>query len=276
MREIDLCGKSLAQFKTGDVLQLPRRSYFVEGTASGGMGFVVFATLTDDSTNSLVSNLPSRLALKISKSPTDSLENELQKWSLMTHENILLLEEILYSKIDGPVAVSRRCPGSLSTLLYQESRFSEEAAYAVVRSCAEALADAFENHGVVHLDIKPDNVLFKDRTKDIKYFKFYVSDWGISSTKISDTMRSKEHVFQETNNNAGTIPYMAPERFVRGWKSSPISDIFSLGILWLELVSGRLPYSPGSNLVPQIISGNYFTNASKLLKPGHPPPPPPI
>jgi serine/threonine-protein kinase len=68
-----------------------------------------------------------------------------------------------------------------------------------------------------------------------------------------------------TNNNAGTLPYMAPERFVQGWHSSPRSDIFSLGMLWVELLSGKLPFNPRTNLLPQILSGDYYAETVRLL-----------
>jgi len=112
MREIDIGGASLIHSKVGDILKLPNRAYRVEGMASGGMGHVIFATLLDVPFNSTISNLPSRVALKLAKSQTTSLEIELKTWSLMMHQNILCLEEILYSHADGVVAASRLRPGS--------------------------------------------------------------------------------------------------------------------------------------------------------------------
>lgn len=147
MREVELNGRSLLDVTEGEILALPRRTYRVEGSASGGMGCVVFASLTDDPANGLVSNLPRRLALKIPKTKSGALRSELQKWSLLLHENILPLEEILFSSQDGPVATSRRYNGSVRDLL-NSTAFTEKAAYGVVRSCAEALRYVFEKHAV--------------------------------------------------------------------------------------------------------------------------------
>jgi len=62
---------------------------------------------------------------------------------------------------------------------------------------------------------------------------------------------------KNTLNNSGTCPYMAPERFTKGYPSSIQSDIFSLGIMLFEVLNGRRPYIDSTDVVQQITSGEY-------------------
>ncbi len=69
-----------------------------------------------------------------------------------------------------------------------------------------------------------------------------------------------------TFNNMGTLSYMAPERFIRGVRSSVASDIFSLGMIYLELLVGRLPFRRDKHPVESLLSGEYFLDADSLLE----------
>jgi serine/threonine protein kinase len=255
MREIFTDGKSLASLGIGDVIHLPRREYAITGLASGGMGHVIFAEMTNAEDNATMSAFSSQVALKISKFKDANLEGELNKWGLMMHPNILLLEAVLKSEEDGLVAVSRMCKGSLGDIIKNERALPEHLAHSIVLSCASALNYAYDFHSIVHLDIKPDNILYNLNTKGYEDTTFYVADWGISSSKILSGTYVGDELFRQTNNNSGTLPYMAPERFLRGRRSGPASDIYSLGIMWLEMIEGILPYQADKPIVEQITTG---------------------
>ena len=110
--------------------------------------------------------LPRNIAVKVPLKRADFLASELKKWSLMFHGNIAQLNEILISKKDGFVAVSERCEGSLRDIVKSKVIFREDEAYQVIRSCAEALSYAYSSHSVLHLDVKPENILFGKRKKE--------------------------------------------------------------------------------------------------------------
>jgi eukaryotic-like serine/threonine-protein kinase len=266
LREIKTDKDSLENLQVGDALSLPRRSYLITGLASGGMGTVIFAELDRFKENAAISALPNPIALKYSHDPDRFVATELRKWALMEHERINPLCEILASESNGLVAASEKWSGSVKGLLARHGRLSDRCAYNVVRSCAEGLEFAERAHGILHLDIKPDNILFNESGTSREEFSFCLTDWGISSERTRGSSDRTEHTSQLSPNNAGTLPYMAPERLLPRTEASPQSDIYGLGITWLELLTGHLPYIPGKSLVDQIFGGAYFERAESMLR----------
>jgi eukaryotic-like serine/threonine-protein kinase len=96
------------------------------------------------------------------------------------------------------------------------------------------------SHGVIHCDIKPSNVLVTD-TLDVK-----LSDFGIAIVKDA----THTHLM-----NAGTPAYVAPEQLSNDPPTQQ-SDIYSLGVLIYQLLTGRLPFSASSHasLMYQILN----------------------
>jgi eukaryotic-like serine/threonine-protein kinase len=93
---------------------------------------------------------------------------------------------------------------------------------------AEAVGYAHE-HGVVHRDIKPDNVLLASKTRPI------LTDFGIAR------VASMARITSDQGHNFGTPSYMPPE-LVLGNEARPQSDIYSLGIMLYEMVTGDVPF----------------------------------
>jgi len=105
------------------------------------------------------------------------------------------------------------------------------AALSVVTQVADALAYAHQ-HNVVHRDIKPANVMYEQEAGRVK-----VTDFGIA--RITDASRTKTGVV------LGTPSYMSPEQLI-GHKVDGRSDLFSLGVMFYQLVTGRLPFGGDS------------------------------
>ena len=125
-----------------------------------------------------------------------------------------------------------------------------EKVYALMAEVAEAL-DYAHSKGIVHRDIKPANLIYDPEQDSIK-----ITDFGIA--RIGDTRRTS------TGTVLGSPSYMAPEQFAGG-TAQGTSDIFSLGVTFYQLLTGKLPFS-GENIAQLAyqISQARHTNARKL------------
>jgi serine/threonine-protein kinase len=130
---------------------------------------------------------------------------------------------------DQPYIVMRYMNGgSLSDRLKQQGPFSVQEAADILLRIGSALDEAHQK-GVVHRDLKPDNVLFDDRDDA------FVSDFGI--VKVS------EATVQYTGNAIiGTPGYMSPEQARGDIQIDGRSDVYSLGAIAYEMLTGKLPY----------------------------------
>jgi CheY-like chemotaxis protein len=121
----------------------------------------------------------------------------------------------------------------------------EEQGQVTPRRCAEivvpvcAALGAAHTAGVVHRDIKPSNV-FLHQTPQGEMPK--ILDFGIA--KLSGEAAIGQSLTVD-GSLLGTPAYMAPERFRRG-PYGPKSDVYSVGVMLYEMLSGRLPFVPGS------------------------------
>ncbi len=133
-----------------------------------------------------------------------------------------------------------------------------------MRPCVKGLEEVSEA-GVLHLDLKPENFLV---TTDDNKLQIDVSDWGISNMKIENA-RALGCLQQDfgTIVGAGTIPYMSPERLLRS-KPEVRSDIFSLGVMFYELLLGERPYHHRSPCEVQIVSGQYMDRVRQAVREG--------
>ena len=110
----------------------------------------------------------------------------------------------------------------------------------ILLEVANAVAFAHQQHKVIHRDLKPDNVIIND-----KYGEVYLIDWGLAadvSDEPSDSDERVSHVSQ-LNSIAGTPLYWAPEQ-VDGTptRCCPATDVFLLGALLYEILTGHAPY----------------------------------
>ena len=96
----------------------------------------------------------------------------------------------------------------------------------------EALAEA-HSHGVVHRDLKPENVFLLDISSSRRVFPKLL-DFGVAKQVDSDT-------FTQTGTVCGTPRYMSPEQ-ITGNEITASSDIYSIGVILYELISGTAPF----------------------------------
>ena len=153
----------------------------------------------------------------------DAIAHEARVAGRLSHPNIVTVRNADW--VDGHfVMASELAERSLAD--YPGARRSGERALAVIRQVAAGLAHAHE-HGVLHRDVKPDNILiFKDR-------RAALCDFDVARKTDGRTAAFTE---------AGTLGYIAPEQAYGRTKLS--SDVFSLGLIAYELLTGVLPTWP--------------------------------
>jgi eukaryotic-like serine/threonine-protein kinase len=121
--------------------------------------------------------------------------------------------------------------GSLENRLQGHHAQRPEQALAWLDQVATTL-DSAHGHGIVHRDVKPANLLLDSRGD------LHVADFGIASAAGLDSMTL-------TGTVLGTAGYLSPEQ-AQGERAGPSSDLYSLGVVAYELLSGRRPYESDS------------------------------
>jgi len=116
---------------------------------------------------------------------------------------------------------------TLKELIKEKGKIPTENALEYSCQIAEALQHAHANH-IFHRDIKPHNIMITDDNR-VK-----VTDFGIARAATSSTVTT-------TSNVLGSVHYFSPEQ-ARGGYTDDKSDIYSLGIVMYEMVTGKLPY----------------------------------
>lgn len=203
----------------------------------------------------------SLFALKIfnidneSSSDYEMLMNEFKLMCNLNHINLLTPK--YYEKWnDIAFLVLQYCEeGSCDKMI---GKFNEQQAVKFFHDVASGLKYLHNQKSpIIHQDIKPDNVLMDQGN-------FIITDFGVST-------KTKRTVKIGGNNNAGTVSYLAPERFDKSYVPITSSDIWSLGATVYELITGNCPFgndggiSQIDNEIPNLPKG-YSKNLKKLIK----------
>ncbi len=196
----------------------------------------------------------------ISNDGIEMLKHEYALLNDATHPNLLRPSFFMFSGKSGvpPYLILTFCEkGNVGKLMM---KLDEQEVWRLIRDTASALAYLHgKNPPVIHQDIKPENIL---ASNDGIY---QLTDFGISTQAKSDGIKEADKQMQ----SAGTISYMAPERFAPDSMPIKASDVYSLGVTLFELTAGYLPFGNSGGLaqrkehaaIPEI-PGNY----SPLLK----------
>lgn len=119
----------------------------------------------------------------------------------------------------------------------------------MIAQVGDALGQAHEN-GMVHRDLKPSNLLVSDRLRSS--VRFVILDLGIAKL-IRHSQPDFDSIRSMTFSGAGTPAYMAPEQ-VDGKNVDHRADIYALGTITFELMSGRLPIGSSANSLWELLS----------------------
>ena len=179
---------------------------------------------------------------------TDKISNRSERWarilaearaaSSLNHPGITTIYDVGEDGEQLFIAMEL-VPGKALRGHLQEGPIESRKSLKLASQIADALAAAHQ-HGVMHGDIKPENIMVlpDDRVK--------LLDFGLARQMANEALtvtHTATHEWLPDSQIAGTIAYMAPEKF-QGESSDKRSDLFSLGIVLYEMVAGRRPF-PG-------------------------------
>ena len=149
----------------------------------------------------------------------------------LRHPNIVTIYDAGEAKDLAYIAMEYLRGKDLSSFTRPDHLLPLNAAINMVIKAAKALHYAHK-HGVVHRDIKPANIMFETGSGLLK-----ITDFGIA--RITDASKTR------TGTVMGTPSYMSPEQ-ISGQKVDGRSDLFSLGVMLYQLISGILPFRADS------------------------------
>ncbi len=164
----------------------------------------------------------------------ERFRREARSAASLSHPNIVSIYDQGRSEEGAYYIAMEYVPGgTLKERIRREGALTPGAAAGVALQIADALSEAHEK-GVIHRDIKPQNVLVTEKG-DVK-----VTDFGIARAAASASSGTTA-----TGTVLGTADYMSPEQAM-GEPVGPQSDLYSLGVVLYEMLAGALPYEADS------------------------------
>ena len=214
------------------------RYKILEIVGTGGMGSVYLAEHEI---------LRKKVAIKIlhyeqsrRKDTVERFKREAIAASNIGQDNIVDVTDFGYTEEGNAYFVMEYVEGrSLADVIKEKHVLPLEFAVSVASQIAIALYAA-HGKGIIHRDLKPENILLT--TKDGNYPFVKIVDFGISKI-LQDDVKPDERLRTLTKSGAifGTPEYMSPEQ-AAGNSVEPASDIYSLGVIMYEMLTGRLPF----------------------------------
>ena len=174
------------------------------------------------------------VAIKILRSDqsTDAIsilrfEREAQAATTLAHPNIVEIYDVGEYKNHHYIVMEYVAGKTLKKVIRDRAPLLNLEAVDTMKQLTSAVAEAHKR-GIIHRDIKPQNVIVKSDGS------LKILDFGIATAKGSAQLT-------QANNVMGSVHYLAPE-LAKGEPASPQSDIYALGIVFYEMLTGDVPF----------------------------------
>jgi len=230
---INLNVDGLALLPPGAVLG--RRYEILQVLGRGGMGAVYKAK--DREVNRIVALKVIRPDLAGNTAMLERFKQELVLSHQVTHKNVVRIYDL--GEADGVKFITMEFieGHDLRSIILEKKSFSPPEAVEIMLQVGRAL-DAVHGVGVIHRDLKPQNIMRDNHGRVV------VMDFGLARLVESSGMT-------QTGALVGTMEYMSPEQAL-GSQLDHRSDLFTLGLIFYELLSGKMPFAADSALASLI------------------------
>ncbi len=208
---------------------LGQRYEILQILGEGGMGAVYKAR--DRELNRMVALKVIRPDLAGSQAIIDRFKQELLLATQVTHKNVIRIYDL--SEADGMKFITMEYVEGedLRGLMQKKGKLAPDEAVEIMQQTCRAL-EAAHSAGIIHRDLKPQNIM-RDKAGRI-----LVMDFGLARTLEGDGMT-------QTGALVGTMDYMSPEQAL-GKDLDQRSDLFAMGLIFYELLTGKMPYKADS------------------------------
>ncbi|HYM08813.1 MAG TPA: protein kinase, partial [Terriglobales bacterium] len=208
---------------------LGQRYEVLQILGEGGMGAVYKAR--DIELNRMVALKVIRPDLAGNQAIIDRFKQELLLATQVTHKNVIRIYDL--SEADGMKFITMEFVEGedLRGLMQKKGKLAPEEAVEIMQQTCRAL-EAAHSAGIIHRDLKPQNIM-RDKTGRV-----LVMDFGLARTLEGDGMT-------QTGALVGTMDYMSPEQAL-GKDLDQRSDVFAMGLIFYELLTGKMPYKADS------------------------------
>ena len=201
------------------------RYEIIEELGSGGMGRVY--KVLDKEINEEVALKLLNPDIASDEKTIERFRNELKYARKISHKNVCRMYDINREKDSYFITMEYVPGGDLKTLLNREGPLSEDKAISIAEQTCAGLAEA-HRLGVIHRDLKPQNIMIDRRGNA------HIMDFGIARSHEAKGIT-------EAGTLIGTPDYMSPEQ-VEGKDADERSDLYSMGAMLYEMVTGKLPF----------------------------------
>lgn len=164
-------------------------------------------------------------------------QREARAFSSLQHPNILRVLDFGLAEDETPYLVTDFVDGiSISDYQKTNPKFTLDQTIKIALQLCGAM-DHSHKRGVLHRDLKPSNILLTN--VETKTPHVFILDFGLA--KFTDSHHTKNNTLTRPGQILGTAEYMSPEQ-AKGGKCSESSDIYSLGCIMFEMLTGKPPF----------------------------------